>query len=184
MDRRSVLKNLALLGGGMVLAPSCTFSAEQVSIALNNLNITGKQEQLLADVVEAFIPATDIPGAKALKIHHFVLVMIDDCRNKQEQNVFIRGLNQLDLLAEHQYESEFFECTSSQRENLLSGTLEGHPELKSLGAIYNEVRQCLSMTKRYAIQGFLSSEYVMINELPYQLVPGHFEGCVPVGQKS
>lgn len=179
MDRRSALKNIAVLGGGVFLAPSCTFSPERVSIALNNLNITGRQEQLLAEITETFIPATDdIPGAIELNIHHFVLVMVDDCRSEKDQKIFIRGLNQMDPLAEHQHEGGFSECTPTQRKQLIAGTLEGQPELKSLGAIYEDSRECLSITKQYTIQGFLNSEYVMTEELPYQLVPGHFDGCV------
>lgn len=161
------------------MAPSCTFSEERVSIALNNLNISGRQEQLLAGITETFIPATDdSPGAKALKLHYFVLVMVDDCRGEEDQQQFVRGLGQVDRLAEHHYEAGFAECTPAQREQLLAGTLEGSREMKSGGETYEDARECLSMTKQYAIRGFLNSEYVMTEELPYQLVPGHFDGCV------
>lgn len=163
----------------MLLAPSCTFSEERVSIALNNLNISGRQERLLAGIAETFIPATDdSPGAEALKIHHFVLVMVDDCRSEEDRQRFVRGLDQVDRLAEHQYEAGFTECTPGEKEQLLARTLEGSPELKSEGEGYEDARECLSMTKQYAIRGFLNSEYVMTEELPYQLVPGHFDGCV------
>lgn len=170
---------MALLGGGVILAPSCTFSEERVSIALNNLNVSGRQEKLLAGIVETFIPATgDAPGAKALKLHHFVLVMVDDCRGEEDRHRFVRGLDQVDRLAEHRYGAEFTDCTPGEREQLLAAVFEGQPELKSGGEAYEDAGECLAMTKQYAIRGFLNSEYVMTEELPYQLVPGHFDGCV------
>lgn len=180
MDRRSALKNMALLGGGMFLAPSCTFSEERVSIALNNLNITGKQERQLAEMVETMIPATgDSPGAKDLKIHHFVLVMVDDCRSRQDQKAFVTGLDQVDQLAERQHGTEFAGCTASQKESMVTEILEGSREGKTkLEGDFQQARPCLSMTRQYTIRGYLNSEYVMTEELPYQLVPGHFDGCI------
>lgn len=180
MDRRSALRNMALLGGGMFLAPSCTFSEERVSIALNNLNISGKQERQLAEMVEIIIPATeDSPGAKDLKIHHFVLVMVDDCRSRQDQKDFVTGLDQVDQLARNQHGADFAECSASQRESMVTEIHEGNGEGKSkLEGDYQQARPCLSMTRQYTILGFLNSEYVMTEELPYQLVPGHFDGCV------
>ncbi|SMO73409.1 Gluconate 2-dehydrogenase subunit 3 [Fodinibius sediminis] len=176
---------MALLGGGLLLAPSCTVSEERVSIALNNLNVTGRQEQLLSEVTETFIPTTDTPGAQALNIHHFVLVMVDDCRNEQDQKAFVGGLDQIEQAAKDRYEASFSSCTASQKEEVIAGLMGDQSEMQSAtDNTYQQARQCLSMTKRYTIQGFLQSEYVMTNELPYQLVPGHFNGCVPLEQKT
>lgn len=177
MDRRSALKQIAILGGGMFLAPSCTFDSERLSVALNNLKMVPEQEQLLAQVVETIIPATDIPGGKELKLHQFVLVMVDDCRSKEDQKFFVEGLQELNPLSDNKFGNSFSQCNPQQREDLIDGVLGEHePELNSYPAVHN----FLSITKGYTIQGFLTSEYVMTEVLPYQLVPGSFDGCVKV----
>lgn len=171
MNRRTALKQLAIIGGGMVLLPSCKFSREGASIALDNLDIDRAQENLLADLVETFIPATDIPGGKELKLHHFVLVMVDDCRGPEDQKLFEKGLGQIETIADRQYSNSFAECTSRQKENIVAGVLNGKD---------NETKQFLTLVKRYTVEGFLQSKYVLSEIEHYQLVPGHFDGCVAV----
>lgn len=171
MDRRTAIKQISILGGAALLAPSCTFSQERVSVALDNLNISGAQEALLADIVETFIPSsnTNMPGARALKLHHFVLVMVDDCRGKADQEAFERGLSQVDAVANEEYGTSFNQCSTSQKEELIASSME---------AADSDVQLFLNITKRYTVQGFLQSEYFMTEVEPYQLVPGHFDGCV------
>ena len=79
MDRRTALKQAALIAGGVALLPSCSFGPERVAIALNNLQLDADQQDLLAKIVEAIIPSGEIPGAEELEVYKFVLVMVDDC---------------------------------------------------------------------------------------------------------
>lgn len=175
MDRRSVLKKLAILGGGIFLAPSCTFDSERLSVALDNLEIVPEQERLLSLVVETLIPNTDIPGGEQLKLHQFVLIMVDDCRGEEDQKYFVEGLKELNPFSDSRYGKSFSDCSAEERENLIARVLG---ENKQEATNYPAVQKFVSMTKRYTIQGFLTSEYVMTEVLPYELVPGSFEGCV------
>lgn len=171
MDRRTALKHLAIFGGGILLAPSCQFSKKSASIALDNLNINSDQENMLADITETFIPATDIPGAKDMKLHHFVLTMVDDCRGPSDQKTFQEGLGMMNDLADQKYGRSFSECSVDQKDQLLSSILED----KS-----SKAQPFLNMTRRYTIEGFLQSKYVLSEIEHYKLVPGHFDGCVAV----
>lgn len=185
MDRRTAIKQLSLLGGAILVAPSCRFSSERISVALNNLDITARQESLLAEISETIIPETDMPGAKNLNLHHFVLVMVDDCRSAPDRAVFQKGLERIDGVANHFFEASFSECTQAQRKELLSGVLDENPEYSShLGADFGDFREFLLLVKRYSVQGFLDSEYVMTEIFPYVMAPGYFEGCVPVEQEG
>lgn len=180
INRRSALKQLALLTGGVVLAPSCVFDSQRVSVALDNLKITSEQEELLAEIVETIIPATqDIPGAKKLDVHLFVLVMVDDCREKADQERFVRGLKQMDAFTLNRYGHSFIEANQKERESILTDILDATPAASDdSSSPQKDIREFLSMTKRYTIQGYLQSQYVMTEIFPYELVPGHFEGCV------
>lgn len=185
MDRRSAIKRLSILGGGILLVPSCRFSSERVSVALDNLNITSRQEQLLADIAETMIPATDTPGAESLNVHHFVLVMIDDCRDRSDQQLFMEGMERIDPIANQYFGTSFSRSAPTQRGQLLSGVLEENEEFKDrIGDEFGRFREFLLLVKRYTVQGYLESQYVMTEIFPYVMAPGYFDGCAPVEQKS
>lgn len=169
LDRRTAIKQFLVISGGVIFAPSCTFSSKRVSIALDTLNITPEQEELLAGIAETFIPETDLPGAKSLKLHHFVLVMMDDCRDQSDQKMFEQGLADVAIAANREYGKYFVECDPSQQQALVSDLMEGEE---------SEARSFLRMTKQYTVQGFLQSKYFMTEIEPYRLVPGDFDGCV------
>src|SRR4051794_22340896 len=95
MDRRSAVKNLFIIAGGLALMPSCLREQGGASIVLKNIRVNSDQEDLLADLVEALLPETDSPGAKSLNLHLFVLKMVDDCHSPEDQQAFIDGLAKL-----------------------------------------------------------------------------------------
>jgi len=96
LNRRQALKRLAIITAGVSLIPSCMQDKNKASILLKNLQVGGDQEQLLAELAETIIPATDTPGAKDISAHLFVLKMMDDCYTKEDQQKFMRGLEQFE----------------------------------------------------------------------------------------
>lgn len=95
MNRRTAVKNLFIIAGGLALLPSCLREQGGASIVLDNLKITSDQEDKLAELVELLIPETDTPGGKSLNLHLFVLKMVDDCHSPVDQQYFIDGLKSL-----------------------------------------------------------------------------------------
>ncbi|MBL7698555.1 MAG: gluconate 2-dehydrogenase subunit 3 family protein, partial [Chitinophagaceae bacterium] len=110
MKRRSLVRNLVIVAGGLVLLPSCSGDTSKASIQLNNLDIDAGTEELLAQIVETLIPETDTPGARALNIHLFVLKMLDDCYEKDDQQKFLAGLSDLEILAKKQFGHSLIAC--------------------------------------------------------------------------
>ena len=157
MDRRTAVKNMLIVAGGMVLIPSCLREEGGASIELSRINVSAKQEDLLADLVEALIPKTDTPGAKDLNLHLFVMKMVDDCQSPEDQEVFLQGLTQMN---EGKKDFEAF----WQKE-----TEEGLSDFAKL-------------VKNRAIQGYMNSEYVMKNELIYELIPGRYNGAYKIDE--
>jgi hypothetical protein len=172
MQRRTALKNLLIIAGGTVLLPSCVHQDKKVSIPLDNLKISGDQEELLAQITETIIPTTDTPGAKALGVHQFVLIMIDDCSEKEQQDNFMKGLDEVNDLSKKHYNNSFLKCTPQQQLELLTRIDKNEFESK--------VNDFFKATKALTIQGYTKSKYVMTNLLVYELVPGRFHGSFPV----
>lgn len=157
MDRRSAIKQLFVLAGGMMIATSCSTDSKSASIALNNIAFTASDEALLAEFVEAIIPKTDTPGAKELNLHLFVMKMLDDCHSPTDQETFLKGLKD----ASH---------------------LSGKPatDIVAYFDTLDEDDVFFKLLKQRTVQGYLNSEYVMKNKLIYELVPGRYDGAVKV----
>lgn len=173
MRRRSAIKQIMIIAGGLALMPSCMRDKGKASIVLSKLDISADEEDLLAEVGETIIPESETPGAKSLNLHLFVLKMVDACHNKQDQEFFIKGLHELDHLAERTHNNIFLNCSTEQRLSLLED-VEAHFEKNE------DVHQFYGIMKRRTIQGYLNSKYVMTNLQKYELVPGRYNGYFPV----
>lgn len=164
MERRTALKQMALLCASAMLLPSCLQGGKNASIGLKHITITEIQEKLLAELVETIIPKTDTPGAKELGVHLFVLKMIDDCYPKDKQQRFLNGLQI--------FEDKNFSGSSAQvRIVLLQEIMEKKYAESNLQYFLKEVR-------KQTIKGYEQSEYVMTELKPYILVPTQFRGSV------
>ncbi|PRD50799.1 gluconate 2-dehydrogenase subunit 3 family protein [Sphingobacterium gobiense] len=160
MQRRTAVKQLFFIAGGIVLFPSCWGGANEASIALRKLHINAEQENLLAEIVESIIPETDSPGGRALHLHLFVLKMIDDCHSEEDQQVFVQGLKDWDQEMNNFVGKSYLTEIEKDKAHPLFGFF--------------------MMTKRRTIQGYLNSEYVMRNKVIYELVPGRYNGYAKV----
>lgn len=178
MDRRKALKHIGLLSGGIVMLPSCDFSKENVSRAMNKLKVTETQETLLEELVDAIIPATEIPGARELKVTDFVWVMVDDCVEKEVQNAFMSGLDRFKDEFKRVNGMSFDASVQNDRVRGLEILAQGESEATRNAD--RDVATLVELAKAFAILGFNKSEYIMSEVMPYTLVPGKNPECRPV----
>jgi hypothetical protein len=176
MKRRDALRSLALLTGGLVLVPSCDFSKEDILSAYQNLEITPSLKHLLADIADTIIPAGNLKGAADIEVQDFILVMVNDCLEKDAQQAFMAGLKGFDDFSKKSKGSKFTKLTQEQKEALL---LEG---LSTEEESQKTFRDFLQITKRFTIQGFMASEYMQTEVKPYSLIPGDYQGDVLIAE--
>ncbi|WP_353197203.1 gluconate 2-dehydrogenase subunit 3 family protein [Parapedobacter defluvii] len=171
MNRRAAVRTLLYIAGGTLVLPACFRESGKASIDLTNLSISEDNEQLLAELTETLIPATDTPGGKELLLHLFVLKMVDDCHTPEEQEQFTKGLSAFSDWSKQELGNEFVVADADSRTGLLGKIGESTDE---------DIKQFFSITKRRAIQGYLNSQYVMTNLVKYELVPGRYNGYAQV----
>lgn len=157
MKRRTAIKQLFILAGGIAIATACDAGRGKSTIALSNVKFTKDDENLLAELVEALIPETDSPGAKSLNLHLFVMKMVDDCHSPEDQKAFVEGLKNAKVIKG-------------------KSIAETQAYLNSL----NNEDQFFQILKRRTIMGYQNSEYVMKNKVIYELVPGRYNGAVKI----
>ncbi|HEY3403969.1 MAG TPA: gluconate 2-dehydrogenase subunit 3 family protein [Ohtaekwangia sp.] len=182
MQRRTALKQLGFLAGGALLLPSCLGkqTAKEATIQLSNIAFNGNQESTLAAMCEALIPKTDLPGAREVNAHHFVLRMMNDCYEPDAQQKFLKGFAQAQEAFEEKSGDAFEESTLAEQQAFLKDieadkvSVEGENNLKFF---YEPFRG-------HTIQAFLGSEYIMTNVFGYNMIPGTFKGAVEINANT
>ncbi|MGG5903638.1 gluconate 2-dehydrogenase subunit 3 family protein [Sphingobacterium daejeonense] len=157
MDRRTALKQMFIIAGGMMIATSCDFSSKAPSIQLNNVKLDSDDELFLSELVETIIPKTDSSGGKDLNLHLFVMKMLDDCTSPDDQKKFLEGLKTAEKI-------------------------KGKPAAEQIAYLKSLPQDDVffNILKRRTIQGYKNSEYVMKNKLVYELVPGRYNGAFKI----
>jgi hypothetical protein len=170
MQRRSAVKSLALTVGGLLSLPA--WASGWTPKSLGHISIVPPdQETLLGTIVDTIIPETTTPGAKALKVHQFALRMIQDCYEPQASVVLQQGLDLTESIAQQTYSKSFADCDATQRADVLN---------RLSSSTDPAAKPFIDMIKRLTIQGYMNSEYYMVNVQKYTMAPGFYHGCVPV----
>jgi ureidoglycolate hydrolase len=99
--------------------------------------------------------------------------MLDDCTAKEEQEIFLKGMNAFSAAFQLQ-NKQFFHNASSFEKLLFLEQLETSKESqKPLVLFYRNAKQQL-------IQAYTGSEFFMTNIQVYEQIPSRFHGCVPI----
>jgi len=175
MDRRNALKNLGILSGSLMLFPSCDFSQEKVILTLNKLKITESEVLLMKELVDCLVPDGEFSGAGALQVQDVVWVMSDDCLDSATQDSFLRGLKTFESLIKNVGGKSFQKMTQEERVNTLAEIVE--PSETEPDPDKKDVISFIEITKDFTILGYMNSEYIMTEVMPYSLIPGTYGLC-------
>ncbi|MBN8651332.1 MAG: gluconate 2-dehydrogenase subunit 3 family protein [Cytophagales bacterium] len=182
MQRREALKSLAILTGGAVLIPSCNFEKEDILAAYSNLQITPTLQTLLGQIADTIIPPGQLKGAIDLAVQDFILVMVNDCIDKDQQTQFSKGLQEFNAFTKKTGSSNFSKLEPTAKEKVITEGLAIAADTTDENL--KSIREFLSITKRFTIQGFMMSEYMMTEVKPYSLIPGSYNGEVLISSIS
>ncbi len=166
---------MAVAVGGLMNLPAWAHNWNAASVQSVSAVFSAKESNLLTELSETILPATDTPGAKELGVSKLIEKIVADCLDKKAQETFTKGLTTTDSLSQQKFGKSFTACDASQRVAVV----------KDLEASTDEATKgFFSMVKGLTIRGYLTSEYVMTNLTGYQMAPGFYHGCVPAAGKS
>lgn len=167
MDRRKALKITAGIVGGTIIG-SEFFLAGCVNKEKNGSLFSEADIDLLDEVGETILPKTDrSPGAKEARIGEFMKVIVLDCYNKKEQEVFKNGIMELKKEA-------FMGKSPKERFDYLA---QLDRETRNLNL--DEDLHFFPMMKQLTLWGYFTSEPGATKALRYNPIPGEYIGCVP-----
>jgi hypothetical protein len=199
MDRRELLKMIAVLTGGTVVGAEAFLTgcknADTVSTAF-----TEKDVAFLDEVAETILPATNTPGAKEAKVGQFMTVIVNDCYDEGDQKTFHEGMKTLDDGFDKKYGTSFIKGTSQQRHDyLVVLDKESKEHQKKRGDFMEEQNKkqkeasekgnkefkkeempnhYFALIKQLTLWGYFTSKEGVTKALRYNPVPGRYEGCI------
>jgi hypothetical protein len=171
MKRRETLKYLGLSIGSVITLPAWANGWRSSDLSTNAPKVLVANESLLAEMVETIIPTTDTAGAKTLGIDKFIQKIVADCFDKPTKEIFGQGFGLLEEQTKKAYNKSFVDCSPQQRTEILQ-QIEKDKN--------NVAAKFYGLVKGVTVQGYLSSEYVMVNHYDYKMIPNKFEPCASV----
>jgi hypothetical protein len=104
--------------------------------------------------------------------------MVNDCFTKENQDKFTSGLSAFPKYVQKAAGKKYETLSTKEKEELiLTGTkLEGDDTTE--GKERANISYFLNSSKRLTIQGYMASEYIQTEVIPYSLIPGEYNGAV------
>jgi hypothetical protein len=198
MNRREAIHRMAALLGGTMSAPLVAgmLSGCQPSGGSDwaPQTLTAHQNELVIALSELIIPATDTPGAKAAQVNRFIDLMLTDWYPSGAVARFRAGLDRVDPRAQEAFGAAFLDGSPEQRTQLLATLADESQQVNEAGSnddyeaeagggTYDENAihpSFFPMLKEMTMVGYYNSEIGQNQELTYRMVPGRYDGCVPV----
>lgn len=196
MERRELLKQIALLTGGVFIGGELFLSGCK-SAAKADAGFSAANIALLDEVGETIIPATATPGAKAAKIGEFMKTFVTDCYTADEQLAFTKGMEGLEDACKKMFGKTFTESDPSQRKDFLISLEKEAKEFNAKKDAADAPRKeaakkanrlfefeaspshYYTMMKQLTLLGFFTSKTGMTETLRHIPVPGKYDGAFP-----
>lgn len=179
MNRREAINRVAWIMGGTVIGANlllegCTRTATPTVEGLFEPNSI----DFIGDVAETILPATSSPGAKEAGVGAFIPVMVKDCYTAEDQDVFVKGLAQIDEEAKKAYSKKFQELAADERTALLN-TIDKEAKEYQSSKEPEDPNHYFHLFKQLTLLGFFTSELGATQALRYVQVPGRYDGEYP-----
>lgn len=178
MDRRSSIQTLLIGSLATLVLPSCSWFSRDPAVILKNITLEIREEDIIAAICDTLIPETKkqetvIPGALGTQALEFLLTMVDDCYAPKQQQKFVKGLKEFDLLCEQKLGNSFHKLEADEKLAFLRTVATGDSIPSDITFFFQNLRQL-------TIRSYTHSEFYLTKVQEYKLVPGVFYGCVKV----
>lgn len=173
MNRRDALKSVMVMMGGTMVGATAILTGCAPEHQIEGLNFSPEDIAFLDEIGDTIIPETDTPGAKAVGIGSFIVMMVKDTYDAEQQKTFVDGLNAMRKDFKSTKGSDFVEATAEDRLTYLNGMYDQYKTSKG------EEAKVINMLKDLTVLGYFSSEIGATQALNYIEVPGRYEGCIP-----
>lgn len=200
MERREVLRMIAILTGGAVIGAEVFLSGcktEGSKRAFSAADIS-----LLDELGDTILPTTaSSPGAKAAKIGEFMKTIVTDCYEEKDRKVFMEGIAGMEKDCKKKTGKAFMDLSVKERHDYVVGLDKEAKEHQKKKVEFDKLQEEKAQAekakgnkdfkkeempthyfiymKQLTLWGYFTSEVGLTKATRYTPVPGKYEGCVP-----
>jgi gluconate 2-dehydrogenase gamma chain len=191
MNRRDAIEKTALIMGYAVSAPALAgiLNGCKATPGVNFKPAFFSEDQaaLISAVAESVIPRTSTPGAIDAGVPQFIDRMLNEVYGKNDQESFMKGLEEFDKEAKKTTGDRFINLESEKQTAFVRKIHDAAFEKPVEGistAWWNaggkSEKPFVLKVKELTLLGFFTSEAGATQVLQYNQVPGPYQGCVPL----
>ncbi len=173
MNRRDALKSVMVMMGGTMIGATAILTGCAPDHQIEGLDFNPEDIAFLDEVGDTIIPETNTPGAKAVGIGSFIVMMVKDTYDAEQQKTFVDGLNALRKEFNEANGSDFVDASPEDRLAYLNGMYEQYKASKG------EEAKVINMLRDLTVLGYFTSEIGATQALNFVEVPGRYDPCIP-----
>jgi hypothetical protein len=186
MNRREALQRAAWVLGYTVSIPALSQVLQacqsKPELGFEPSFLKPDQASIVAEVADIIIPRTDTPGAKDAGVPKFIDILVRDCYTKEDQENFLKGLEEFDKGARDAYGDAFMDLDADKQAEYVKKVHDQVIEASQAPEFRNNPRPFMHIMKELTVVGFFTSEPGATQVLQYDEVPGAYKGCIPLAE--
>ena len=186
MNRREAIERTALILGYAVSAPAmmgilkgCKAAPE---LNYKPVFLSVDQARLVGEIAEVIIPKTDTPGAKDVGVPSFIDLMLKDVYSKEDQDRFLRGLQEFEAETKKAYGDSFIDLNPEKQKEMVKKIHDPAIAIAKTPEGRGKEKPFILTVKELTLLGFFTSEPGATKVLQYEPVPGAYHGCLPLAE--
>lgn len=190
----AMLGGVALVGGSALWTTGCTPRSDSAIAAGDTAtagappsdgpigSFTKEDIAFLDEVADTILPSTDkSPGAKAARTGAFLAVMVTDCYEPKDQEIFRAGMKSIDEACTKAHGHGFAMAKPEERTAVLT-TLDAEQHAFMKTKKPEQPVHYFRMMKELSLLGFFTSEIGYTKAMRYVETPGRYDPCVPMAK--
>ena len=132
------------------------------------------QQQLVSQLVDLILPATDTPGALDVRVPEFIDLLLTEWYGDEDKARFLAGLDAVDARVRAAGAADISALSPAARAELVS-------ELDRLRKGDSAESRMFAELKSLTVYGYFTSERVAKEVLRVQMIFAEYDGCAPIG---
>ena len=194
MERRQALRLLAT-AATVPLIPRemmalLRSARAQTKSASGPRTLSAREDRLVAQLAEIILPETDTPGAKSVKVNEFIDLILTEWCEDDERKRFLAGLSEVDARSAKLFGKDFLAASPEQQievvrqmdDEMASAELAKRNAGQSTREAADHAPDFFRRFKELTLIGYYTSEAGATRELHFEMMPGSYQGCVPLAQ--